>query len=1035
MNLNIHHCFKFAIVFFYCCSLFSAYAQNPEASHLRFEHLGADQGFPQSVMTDIKQDKTGFIWIGTRDGVYRYDGYSFRSYSHPVDNQQFFKNQEIYSLYVSSDSTVWIGGANGLFFYDAGKENLVKLNFNSNEDLSFADETIRSVCEDKSKNLWLVTGEGELIKMNLKSRKPEVFFRHEHIQNVLLDHQGKIWLGTDSEGLLSLDPVTKKLEAFQTDSKNSRSISGNNIIQIFEDSKEKLWIATWSGLNRFDPSTKTFTRYTFQKDSPFSIGSNIVNCILEDHEGVIWAGAYWGGLNKFNSSTGQFTVYKSNPSDGQAIGNDNITCLFEDHGGVLWIGTNGGGLNKLSLGRQRFTVYRHFDPHPRTHYITCLYTSKDGMIWMGTLNGGFYCFNPSTKKFTRWHWDEYDAVKGNFNIVYGFDEATDGTIWVATTMEGLLSLNPKTKKVKVNHSLAVLQGLTKTYGQNTSVCADEQNKIWVGSISGLNIYDPAKNILNKYGAVYKDTNHLSNDCINTIIKNENEIWIGGAQSGLTNIDCKTGCVQIYAPHKNDADSASDDLINTIIFDRHKLIWLATDGGGLSVFDRKTKIFRTFTTADGLPSNVVKGLLVDDANNIWISTGNGISKCYYDPHQSPFTTKLQIRNYDIDDGAGSNDFSYMASTKGKDGTLYFGSLNGLVAFRPDSIEDNLYPPPVMLTEFLLNNKPVSPSTELLRTSVSLVKEIRLNYKQNTVGFTFAGLSYDHPEQNHYAYKLENFDKNWIYSDAAKRFANYTNLDPGKYVFKVKASNKDGVWNDKESSITIIITPPFWSTWWFYSLCAVFVAVILYIFYRYRLNQVLKLQTIRNNISSDLHDDIGSTLNSISVFSEVAKQQAKEPVPALDEIGISSRKIIDSMSDIVWTINPENDSFERIIQRMSSFAYQVLKAKRIEMVFKADESLKNVTVPMQVRKNFYLVFKEATNNIVKYSNATRASFQLRQSGKEIQLEIRDNGKGFDVNEKNEGNGLKNMRRRTSEIKAHLSIVSIINEGTVIEIKLKI
>jgi signal transduction histidine kinase len=283
-------------------------------------------------------------------------------------------------------------------------------------------------------------------------------------------------------------------------------------------------------------------------------------------------------------------------------------------------------------------------------------------------------------------------------------------------------------------------------------------------------------------------------------------------------------------------------------------------------------------------------------------------------------------------------------------------------------------------------------------------------------------------------LEGFDKDWIYTNASKPFADYTNLDPDEYIFKVKGSNNDGVWNETPATIRLIITPPFWQTGWFRILMVAAIGAIIYGVYRYRLREVIRLQMIRNNIASDLHDEVGSTLNSISILSSVAKQQAGRSLPALDQIGENSRKIVEAMNDIVWTINPENDSFEKILVRMRSFAHQVMKAKQIEFRFDADEKMDDLSMPMQTRKNFYLIFKEATINIAKYSSASHANFSVTGSDHQIQLTIRDNGIGFDTNNTSSGNGIKNMQRRANEIKADLKIESAAGEGTRVELVLK-
>jgi two-component sensor histidine kinase len=351
-------------------------------------------------------------------------------------------------------------------------------------------------------------------------------------------------------------------------------------------------------------------------------------------------------------------------------------------------------------------------------------------------------------------------------------------------------------------------------------------------------------------------------------------------------------------------------------------------------------------------------------------------------------------------------------------------------------NNDYRPPVYITNLKIFNNTVYPhdADSILKQPVELTRQITLSYYQNDILLEFAGLNYFHPEKNQYQYKLEPYNKEWLTTDASKRVANYTNLNPGKYVFKVRASNNDGVWNLQETSLAIIITPPFWQTWWFRTMIALAVVGLVYGVYRYRLQQVMRLQNIRNRIASDLHDDIGSTLNSISVYSEVAKNDPDKKEYSLNMIGESSRKVIDAMSDIVWTINPENDSFENIILRMRSLAYNLLRAKDIEFSFKADETLHHLKLSLEKRRNFYLIFKEALNNLIKYSKAKRVQISLLHHSSTITLLIRDDGLGFDATKKYNGNGLTNIKKRAKEINAELTIESGENTGTSLQLSFK-
>ncbi len=391
---------------------------------------------------------------------------------------------------------------------------------------------------------------------------------------------------------------------------------------------------------------------------------------------------------------------------------------------------------------------------------------------------------------------------------------------------------------------------------------------------------------------------------------------------------------------------------------------------------------------------------------------------------------------MNDGLPDNKMIPFAAYKDVDGKIFFGSQQGgVLYFDPSNLRDNDFAPPVYITDLKLFNKSIHPfdADSILKSPVEITKEIILPYNKNDISFEFAALNYFHPEKNQYQYKLENYNNDWISTDAGRRYANYTNLNPGKYMFKVRASNNDGKWNPKETSLIIIITPPFWQTWWFRSLVALAAVALVYGIYRYRLQQVLRLQNIRNRIAADLHDDIGSTLNSISVYSEVAKKDKAGKTQALEMIGESSRKVIDSMSDIVWTINPDNDSFERIILRMRSLSYNLLRVRQIDFSFRADENLNDLKLSLEERRNFYLIFKEALNNLVKYSNAKRASVLLSKNASRITLQIRDDGIGFDTKKKYNGNGLINMQKRSKEINAELHIESGEGIGTSIQLKL--
>lgn len=450
---------------------------------------------------------------------------------------------------------------------------------------------------------------------------------------------------------------------------------------------------------------------------------------------------------------------------------------------------------------------------------------------------------------------------------------------------------------------------------------------------------------------------------------------------------------------------------------------------MNLFNKKADEFISYTSIDGLPGNSITDIIGDDHSQLWIGTNAGICKIKFKG------SVLEACLYDELDGLPTPHFSKSASMKTKDGHLLFSCENGIIRMHPDSVTSNTKKPPVIVTDFLLFNREVLPGDEdsILKTSISKTDHIRLLHNQNAFSFQFTAVSFINPDKNLYAYRLEGFDKDsaWNFTDSKHRIAAYTNIPPGDYTFHVKASNNDGVWNERGRIIHLTIAPPFWKKWWFYSLCLLFILGTLYGIYRYRLNQVLNLQYVRNKIASDLHDDVGSTLSSIAIYSELANEEVNgksaKATQLLQTIHENSRTTIESMSDIVWAINPKNDRFENILTRMRTFASGILEAKNIDLKFEASSSLSGLKLSMDKRKNLYLLFKEAVNNVAKYSVGKNCTIKLWLDSKTLNMKIEDDGMGFDLNHHAAGNGLETMKRRSEEMNGVFSIQSSKESGT--------
>ena len=460
------------------------------------------------------------------------------------------------------------------------------------------------------------------------------------------------------------------------------------------------------------------------------------------------------------------------------------------------------------------------------------------------------------------------------------------------------------------------------------------------------------------------------------------------------------------------------------------IWVGSFGGGLFRYNSATDDFENFTESDGLPSNFIKGIISDDRGDLWLSTSKGLSR---------FNLKARsFRNYDPSDGLQAYEFRTASCFKGRSGKLYFGGVNGFNAFFPESVQDNPIVPPVLLTSFKIFDKPFDAGA-----SLSPLSEIKLSYRQDFFSFEFVALNFTSPEKNRYAYKLEGFDKDWIAS-GTRRYANYTHLDGGEYIFRVKASNNDGVWNEEGTSIRLVISPPFWKTWWFIAAAGATVCIMFYSLYRYRLGKILEVERTRAAISKDLHDDIAASLTNIALFSDLAQRDvaagATDVSHRLEKISNTSRSLLDAMNDIVWSINPDNDALEQTILRMEDYAVSMFDESDIDLHVRIPEELKNLKLPMEVRRNVFLIFKEAIGNIVKHSGCTRVDIsisttELTKRRKKLQLIIIDNGKGFNRSISAHGNGLKNMHARAVSVGGDIVILSDSGKGTKVEIILPI
>ncbi|MGA8263524.1 MAG: triple tyrosine motif-containing protein, partial [Ignavibacteriaceae bacterium] len=483
---------------------------------------------------------------------------------------------------------------------------------------------------------------------------------------------------------------------------------------------------------------------------------------------------------------------------------------------------------------------------------------------------------------------------------------------------------------------------------------------------------------------------------------------------------------------NNKNSLSDNRIISGYKDSEGNLWFGTYGGGLNelIPDQQNgsdPAFISYKHEQGLASNVVYCILGDDAGNLWISTDNGLSM--FNPKEEIF------KNYDVTDGLQGNQFFWGAGYKGREGELLFGGTNGFNAFNPSDLKNNTHVPPVVITDFKVLNLPVEIGAEgsPLLKAISLTKEIELSYSQNVFSFEFSALDYSAPNKNMYAYIMEGFDKNWIYS-GNRRFITYTNLDPGKYIFKVIGSNNDGVWNKTGTQLAIIISPPFWRTWWFLSSAVIIVGGMIYLIIYYKVKNLIGIERLRAKLAADLHDNIGSSLTEISILSEVISHKIDSAddntKKSLKMISDNSRNLIDSMSDIVWLVNPKRDSLYDLILRLRDTYSELSSYTNISFRSENIKELEKISLSMEHRQHLYLIFKEAINNSINHSKCSQIILDASVKGKRLEMTLKDDGTGFEDTYISSGNGLSNMKERAKSIGGVLSIFSEQGNGTVVQ-----
>jgi len=1069
----------------FCLIVLSIIQSNAQNESLHFEHIGIEDGLLNENITAILQDSKGFIWFGTFDGLYKYDAYSFTKYQFdPTDTNSVSANF-IYTIFEDKYGTIWVSTFEGLCKFDRSTEKFTR--YKPLPDAKFFNPNISVINEDIYGMLWVGSTTGELCRFHRETGKflQDSFDFDDCINVIYRDNAGTLWVGSTT-GLHEIKvtppkgghPSDVQIKSYVNDPADPNSLVSNTVGSVMEDRAGILWVGTNNGLSSFNKKTGIWKRYQNDPRNIHSITSNNLllwfgNGIKEDQDGNLWIGTT-KGLNRLNRDRTLFTSYCHNPNDDHSLSSDCIVCLQIDREEILWVATKAGSsldaswgskLDRTNLNRKAFGLSRNNPTDINSlsdNQVTAIVEDSTGIIWIGTHAGGLNKWDKRTNQFTHFRSDPANPKGLKHDVITAMLEDRHGHLWICNG--DILSLLNRQSMDFIHYPVPAANGMI------FSITEDQQGLLWLGTANGIRSFDEkAREFGNYYRYDPKNPDGISDGTAQTIFADSKDnIWIGYGSMATDRYNKQTKRFSHYKHNPLDSASISSNIVFSFYEDSKGNLWLGSWAGGLSYFDYKKESFKTFTDKDGLVSTTVFSIVEDNSGYLWLGTRNGLSR--FDPGSKTFT------NYDYKDGLQGNVFAAGhrergAHFKGRDGTLYFGGSNGFNFFNPLELKPNSYKAPILITQFKVFDKLVKGANEL--------EEIVLKYDQNYFSFEFSSLSFYNPAKNQYAYKLEGVDKDWVFC-GSRHYAAFTNINPGKYIFRVKGTNNDGVWNEKGAYITIIINPPWWRTWWAYAMYILGIVVMIWLFTwfrsrslktenlrlekkviqrttelersieeKYELNKKIESQQAllneRLRISRELHDDIGSTLGSISIYSEVAKKrtESKEDTnEVLSKIGLASRELIDKISDIVWSLNPDNESFEQLQNRMMAFAAMILAPRNILYNFAAEEELKNLYLTSEQRKNIFLIYKEALYNIVKYAGCKNVHILLAVQKNCLAMMIRDDGKGFDVSVVTTngvvhkegyfgGNGIKNMKARAEDMNALLSIDSKVNGGTTVQL----
>lgn len=813
-------------------NIVDAYRKEP-GRHIRFEHYLLEEGLSQSAVHDVVQDRIGFMWIATEDGLNRFDGAAFEVYRSDPEDPNSLSGNITSDLYVDHLGMLWIGTyRNGLNRLNPASKQFTRYVHDPANPNSLSDDEVTAIVQDQSGILWIGTNAG------LNRFDPETHTWNHYrssaddpdslssdtVLSMLEDSSGVLWIGT-GVGLDRMDRDDGGFTHFKNDPADRTSLRGTGVISILEDSSGTIWVGTANGgLNRFNPQDETFDHYLHDPEDDGTLASDYVNAIFEDAWGILWVGTNQG-LNWFDQQSHSFVRQKHNPDVSHSLRDDNVLCISGDRSGGLWIGTAYRGLSRYDRRSEQFALIQSVPNQGNSlshNFVWSIVQGREGELWFGTNGEGLDRFDRDLGRWTHYRHDPEDPDSLSHDTVTAVHEDGEGILWVGTGGGGLNRFDPAEGRFRhYRHDPTDPSSISSDVV--FLIHEDHQGDLWVGTIDGLNKLDRDTGRFTRLLHNPDDPSSISDDVIGGAIYEDQSgfLWVG-TQKGLNKFDRNTGMFTRYLHERENPQSLGHDIVFSVLQDSSGVLWIGTFGGGLDRLDPQSDTFTHYRVADGLPNDSVYGILEDADGYLWLSTNNGLSR--FDPRTETF------QNFDSSDGLQGREFNFNAYYESPDGEMFFGGINGVNAFYPDRIVANPSVPPIVLTSISQGGEPVA-----LEGDFPYASEVTFRWPDNYFDFEFAALDFFEPDKHKHAYMLEGFEEDWNHI-GARRFGRYTNLPGGTYTLKLKGSNNDGLWNEEGASLHLTIEPPLWEAAWLRILVVVTLAAAVILGYQIRVRRI-------------------------------------------------------------------------------------------------------------------------------------------------------------------------------------------------------